>query len=186
MRRLLAIVVILAVLGFGTSRAYDWWNFNVNTPISSASHNVTFHVDSGASPAQIGSDLYDLHLIRSTIAFDMYTRLTDAGPGIDRYFEVVSRLGRKLSVVLWQPPPQMTRPDPDRLVEVLQGEVERVPEPVAGLVRVLAGEVVRHMAVVAGGGRASRGRHFISCRRSWAWWASTRLMCRICQPAPPY
>ena len=80
MRRLLAIIVILVVLGFGTSRAYDWWNFNVNTPISSASHNVTFHVDSGESPSQIGSDLYDLRLIRSTIAFDMYTRLTDAGP----------------------------------------------------------------------------------------------------------
>jgi len=80
MRRLVAIIVVLAVLGFGTSRAYDWWNFNVNTPISAASHNVTFHVDPGEAPAQIGSDLYDLHLIRSTIAFDMYTRLTDAGP----------------------------------------------------------------------------------------------------------
>jgi len=80
MKRLIAIIVILAVLGFGTSRAFDWWNFNVNTPVSSTSHNVTFHVDPGESPAQIGSDLFDLHLIRSTIAFDMYTRLTDAGP----------------------------------------------------------------------------------------------------------
>ena len=50
-------------------------------------------------------------------------RLTDPGPGIDRYFEVVSRLGRKLSVVLWQLPPQMTRPDPDRLARFL----ERLP-----------------------------------------------------------
>ncbi len=80
MKRLLTVIVILAVLGFGTSRAFDWWNFNVNTPIASTGHNVTFHVDPGESPAQIGSDLYDLHLIRSTIAFDMYTRLTDAGP----------------------------------------------------------------------------------------------------------
>src|SRR6266705_6732538 len=80
MKRLLAVIVILAVLGFGTSRAFDWWNFNVNTPIASTSHNVTFHVDLGESPAQIGSDLYDLHLIRSTIAFDMYTRLTNSGP----------------------------------------------------------------------------------------------------------
>src|SRR5256714_12116513 len=80
MKRLITVIVILAVLGFGTSRAFDWWNFNVNTPIASTSNNVTFHVDPGESPAQIGSDLYDLHLIRSTIAFDMYTRLTDAGP----------------------------------------------------------------------------------------------------------
>jgi UPF0755 protein len=76
----IAIVVVLAILGFGTSRALDWWNFNVNTPVSTSSHNITFHIDLGESPAQIGSDLYDLHLIRSTIAFDMYTRLTDAGP----------------------------------------------------------------------------------------------------------
>src|SRR5256714_11415950 len=80
MKRLVAIIVVLAVLGFGSSRALDWWNFNVNPPIPSASHNVTFHIDPGESAAQIGSDLYDLHLIHSTIAFDMYTRLTDAGP----------------------------------------------------------------------------------------------------------
>jgi UPF0755 protein len=80
MRRLLAIVVVLALLGFGTSRALDWWNFNVNTPVSGTSHQVTFHIDPGETPAQIGSDLYDLKLIRSTIAFDLYTRLTDAGP----------------------------------------------------------------------------------------------------------
>ena len=80
MRRLIAVVVILALLGFGTSRALDWWTFNVNTPVSTASHNVTFHVDPGETPSQIGSDLYDLHLIRSTVAFDLYVRLTDAAP----------------------------------------------------------------------------------------------------------
>jgi UPF0755 protein len=41
---------------------------------------VPFRVDPGETPAQIGSDLFDLHLIRSTIAFDLYTRVTDAGP----------------------------------------------------------------------------------------------------------
>src|SRR5213082_3654497 len=80
MRRLIAVVVVLAILGFLTSRGIDWWNFNVNTPLSSSSHNVSFHIDPGETPTQIGSDLYDLHLIRSTIAFDMYTWLTNAGP----------------------------------------------------------------------------------------------------------
>src|SRR2546421_798359 len=80
MRRLIAVVVILALLGFGTSRALDWWTFNVNTPVSTASHNITFHVDPGETPSQIGSDLYDLRLIRSTVAFDLYVRLTDAAP----------------------------------------------------------------------------------------------------------
>ena len=80
MKKLIAIVVLLAILGFGSSRAYDWWNYNVNTPITKDSHKVTFHIDTGATPTQIGNDLYDLRLIRSTVAFDMYTRLTDAGP----------------------------------------------------------------------------------------------------------
>ena len=80
MKRLIAIVVVLALLGFGASRALDWWNYNVNTPVSSTSHTVAFHIDTGETPAEIGSDLYDLRLIRSTVAFDLYTRLTDAAP----------------------------------------------------------------------------------------------------------
>jgi uncharacterized protein YecE (DUF72 family) len=47
-------------------------------------------------------------------------RLKDPGPGIDRYFELILRLGRKLSVVLWQLPPQMTKADPDRLARFLE------------------------------------------------------------------
>lgn len=80
MKRLITIVVILGLLAFGTSRAIDWWTLNINTPVSSTNHSVPFHIDRGETSTQIGSDLYDLHLIRSTIAFDVYTRLTDAGP----------------------------------------------------------------------------------------------------------
>ncbi len=80
MKRLLALVIVLALLGFGTSRAYDWWNYNVNTPVSTTSHPVTFHVDPGETPTQIGTELFNLRLIRSTVAFDLYTRLTDAAP----------------------------------------------------------------------------------------------------------
>ena len=46
-------------------------------------------------------------------------RLKDPGEGIDRYFELILRLGRKLSVVLWQLPPQMNRANPDRLAQFL-------------------------------------------------------------------
>jgi UPF0755 protein len=77
-KRLITILVVIAVLGFGTSRAIDWWNFNVNTPVSSADKQVPFHIDPGETPSQIGTDLYDLKLIRSTIAFDMYTRMTNS------------------------------------------------------------------------------------------------------------
>ncbi|TMA26023.1 MAG: DUF72 domain-containing protein [Deltaproteobacteria bacterium] len=47
-------------------------------------------------------------------------RLKDAGPGIERYFDLILRLGKKLSVVLWQLPPQMNRADPERLLRFLQ------------------------------------------------------------------
>ena len=80
MRRIITIVVVLAVLGYGTARGLDWWNYNVNTPVSSASKTVPFHVDPGETPAQIGTDLHDLGLIRSTIAWDLYERVTGAGP----------------------------------------------------------------------------------------------------------
>ncbi len=80
MRRLIALVVILALLGFGTSKAMDWWNFNVNTPVATSSHSVPFNVDQGETPTDIGTNLFNLHLIRSTVAFDFYTRVTDAGP----------------------------------------------------------------------------------------------------------
>ncbi|HZX96188.1 MAG TPA: DUF72 domain-containing protein [Myxococcales bacterium] len=46
-------------------------------------------------------------------------RLKDPGPGIERYFDLILRLGRKLSVVLWQLPPQMNKADPDRLAQFL-------------------------------------------------------------------
>jgi len=79
-RGIVTIVVIIALLGFGTSRGIDWWNFNVNTPISSTGKSVPFHIDPGETPTQIGTDLYIAGLIRNTLAFDMYTRINNAGP----------------------------------------------------------------------------------------------------------
>jgi len=79
-RRIITWVVILGLVGYGSARGLDWWNYNVNTPVSTASHSVPFHVDVGETPAQIGTDLHDLGLIRSTIAWDIYERVTGAGP----------------------------------------------------------------------------------------------------------
>ncbi len=73
-------MVVLGDLGFIVTRGIDWWNFNVNTPASTSDRGVTFHVDPGETSSQIGKDLYDLGLIRSTVAFDLYVRLTNAGP----------------------------------------------------------------------------------------------------------
>jgi UPF0755 protein len=71
---------VLALLGFGTSKAYDWWNYNVNTAVSGSNHKIPFHIDLGETSSQIGDDLFSQRLIRSTLAFDLYARLTDAGP----------------------------------------------------------------------------------------------------------
>jgi len=46
-------------------------------------------------------------------------RLKDPGPGLQRYFELVLRLGSKLGPILWQLPPQMNRPDLARLDDFL-------------------------------------------------------------------
>lgn len=83
MKRLLVILLVLAIIGFGTSRGLDWWSLNVNTPISSTSHTVMVHVDPGETPTQIGQDLFNLGLIRNTIAFDLYTRFTNAGTKLE-------------------------------------------------------------------------------------------------------
>src|ERR1700720_1361079 len=83
MKRLLVVLLVILIAGFGTSRGLDWWSLNVNTAISSASHTVVFHVDPGETPTQIGQDLFNQGLIRNTIAFDLYTRITNAGPTLE-------------------------------------------------------------------------------------------------------
>lgn len=80
MRRLAALLVVIAVLGFGTSRGLDWWNYNVYTPVSTTSQQVVFHIDSGELAVQIGDDLYVQHLIRDRNAFDLYVRIKNAAP----------------------------------------------------------------------------------------------------------
>jgi uncharacterized protein YecE (DUF72 family) len=51
-------------------------------------------------------------------------RLTDHETGLDRYFDRVDRLGIKQGPILWQLPPQMSRPDPGRLDAFLAAQPE--------------------------------------------------------------
>lgn len=83
MKRLAAVVVVIALLGFGTSRGYDWWNFNVNTPLSSTSDPVVFQIDPGELPSDVREDLYVQRLIRDRNAFDLYLRFTGAGSSFE-------------------------------------------------------------------------------------------------------
>ncbi len=43
-------------------------------------------------------------------------RLNETGEGLRRFFDPLRELGAKLGPVLWQLPPQWTKPDPDRLL----------------------------------------------------------------------
>jgi len=79
-RKLVSVLVVIALIGFGTSRALDWWNYNLNTPVSQSSQQVVFHIDQGELANQISEDLYTQRLIRDRNAFDLYVRLTNAGP----------------------------------------------------------------------------------------------------------
>jgi len=82
-KRLAAVLVVIVAIGFGTSRGYDWWNYNVNTPMSNTSEPVAFTIDSGALPSQVGDDLYAQRLIRDRNAFDLYLRLTGSGSNFE-------------------------------------------------------------------------------------------------------
>jgi UPF0755 protein len=73
-------LVVIALLGIGTSRGLDWWNYNLNTPVSQSSQSVVFHIDQGELANQISEDLYTQRLIRDRNAFDLYVRLTNSGP----------------------------------------------------------------------------------------------------------
>jgi UPF0755 protein len=81
-KKLIALVVILALIGVGASRAYDWWNYNLNTPVSSTRQAVVVHVQPGELPAQVADDLQSKNLIRSKDVFEWYVRLTGIGSRI--------------------------------------------------------------------------------------------------------
>jgi len=71
----LAIVVaLLVVVGAVASRGFDWWTLNVGTPVSQHSVPVAFTVSTGEGASEVGDGLKAKGLIRSTLAFDLYTR----------------------------------------------------------------------------------------------------------------
>src|SRR5229473_4926519 len=111
MRRLATVLVVIAVLGFGTSRGLDWWNYSVNTPASTTSQPVVFHVDRGELAAQIGEDLYTQRLIRDRNAFDLYIRITNAAPKFEAGTFLLNRNMNLMQIV-----DRLEHGSPDQLV----------------------------------------------------------------------
>lgn len=108
MRKLIAVLVILAVVGFATSRAFEWWNFNVNTPISSKSEPVPFQVDQGELAPDISADLFSQRLIRDRNVFELYARITGAA---NRFQAGTFLLNRNMNIVEITDALQHGRPD---------------------------------------------------------------------------
>ncbi|HZQ50455.1 MAG TPA: endolytic transglycosylase MltG [Candidatus Dormibacteraeota bacterium] len=79
MKALAVVVVVLLLAGIGASRAYDWWNYNVNTPVSSSNDPVSFHIDPGEVPSSVAQALSDQGLIRDKNVFEWYVRLSGSG-----------------------------------------------------------------------------------------------------------
>jgi hypothetical protein len=78
-KKLIAAVIVILIAGVGASRVYDWWNYNINTPISSSSQPVAFHINEGELPSAVAQDLADKGLIRNKDIFEWYLRLTGGG-----------------------------------------------------------------------------------------------------------
>ena len=79
MKRLVGIILILALLGLGASRAYDWWNYQLSTPVSTTSQPVVVHVQIGELPADVAGDLDRQHLLRNKTVFEWYVRISGVG-----------------------------------------------------------------------------------------------------------
>lgn len=75
------LVIILGVLGASAWKGWDWWNWASSPPASAApepqqtkAKPLEFAIPQGTSAQQIGQDLQARGLIRSSAAWDLWTR----------------------------------------------------------------------------------------------------------------
>src|SRR2546423_1375561 len=74
MKKLLVLVFLLVGCGFAGNRSYDWYNYQVNTPMSSRSEPVKVHVDPGEGTTAIANDLAAKGLVRQAEVVLVYLR----------------------------------------------------------------------------------------------------------------
>jgi UPF0755 protein len=99
MKKLIALVLVLAVLGVGASRVNDWWNYNLSTPVSAVSQPVPFTIGPGELPSDVSQALADKGLIRNRDIFDWYLRFSGAGSRFQAGSFVLNRNMSMLSIV---------------------------------------------------------------------------------------
>lgn len=74
MKKLIALVLVLAGCGVAGDKGYEWVNASVYQPGSSSSQPVAFHIDPGESTDVIAQDLASKGLIRNPEVFLVYLR----------------------------------------------------------------------------------------------------------------
>jgi uncharacterized protein YecE (DUF72 family) len=131
------VAILKAVIHLGTSGySYDHWRHifyprgmptrawleHYSRIFSTVELNATFYrlpTDNAVDGWREGTPKGFVFAAKGSRYLTHMKRLLDPGPGLDRYFERICRLRRKLSVVLWQLPPQMDKADPRRLESFL-------------------------------------------------------------------
>jgi UPF0755 protein len=72
-----SVGIILAVLAVLAAGAYVWYKSALEPVSSAKTEAIQVEIADGSSPAQIGQLLEEKKIIRSSIAFDIYTRIYD-------------------------------------------------------------------------------------------------------------
>ncbi|MDX2776700.1 endolytic transglycosylase MltG [Streptomyces caniscabiei] len=80
MKKIIAWIVgiVLALLVLAAGAAYVWYQDALNPVSSAEAEKVRVRIDSGSTFDQIGKDLEDKKLIRSSLAFTLYARMSGA------------------------------------------------------------------------------------------------------------
>jgi UPF0755 protein len=98
-KKLIAVVLVLVVAGVGASRVYDWWNYNLNTPVSTTSQPVAFHIAQGELASEVADDLVGKGLIRNRDVFTLYLRISGVGTSFQAGSFLLNRNMSMLQIV---------------------------------------------------------------------------------------
>ena len=71
------IAIIAVIIASVMIASIIWYNVQLSSPSDDTAQLTIVKITPGTSPDQIGNDLKEKGLIRSTFAFNLYTRLTD-------------------------------------------------------------------------------------------------------------
>jgi UPF0755 protein len=162
LKKLVALVVALLVLGVAGWRGYGWWNQVVNQPVASSSQPVLVHVSQGESADAIAAQLYGRGLIRNQQAFTLYIRSTGAS---GRFQAGDFPLNRNMS-----------------MAEIVTQMTSGVPAQLTLTLR--EGDTLQQMAQAIQGAGLGAARDYLAAARPSAWLAQYDFLQGLPATAP--